>query len=95
MNHGSNRLAIDKVIAALDDLGRLDDVDAALVATAQSLADAVDGQPDNASLWREYRACLADLRGVGGEVDDEFFSTLASLRTEVRHPENPEPSKSR
>lgn len=90
---GRNRLATDQVIDALSDLGRLETVDAALVAAARSLADAVDSAPDNASLWREYRAALAELRAVGGEVDDELFSTLASLRTEVRHPENTQSPK--
>ena len=90
---GRNRLATDQVIDALSDLGRLETVDAALVAAARSLADAVDSAPDNASLWREYRAALAELRAVGGEVDDELFSTLASLRTEVRHPENAQSPK--
>lgn len=42
MKHGANRLAIDQVIDALSDLGRLETVDAALVAAARSLADAVD-----------------------------------------------------
>ena len=91
---GPNRLATDQVIDALSDLGRLETVDAALMAAARSLADAVDSAPDNASLWREYRAALAELRAVGGEVDDELFSTLASLRTEVRHPENTQSPKS-
>lgn len=75
-----NAAAIAKVIAALTELGRLEDVDAALVQSAQSLAEAVDAQPDNASLWREYRAAEAALRACGqGKGDDALARALAEL----------------
>ena len=75
-----NANAIAKVIAALRSLGRLEDVDAAVVQAAQSLAEAVDAQPDNASLWREYRAAEAALRSLGqGKGDDALTQALAEL----------------
>lgn len=86
---GSNRQAVDEVITALQQMGRLEKVDSALVAAARSLADAVDLDPANASLWREYRAAENDLRGIGGEVDDELTQAIADLRTAVDDEEKP------
>lgn len=93
--NGRNRTAIDEVIETLRQLGRLERIDAALVAAAQTLADAVDSAPDNASLWREYRAAEQELRGVGGEVDDEFTKTLAALRATVGDEKDSKPAKPR
>lgn len=75
-----NAAAIAKVVRTLTELGRLEAVDAAVVQAAQSLAEAVDAQPDNASLWREYRAAEAALRSCGqGKNDDALARALAEL----------------
>jgi len=92
---GLNRTAIDKVIEALRQLGRLESIDAARVAAAQTLADAVDSAPDNASLWREYRAAEQELRGSGGEVDDEFTKALEALRAPMGDVQDAKPAKPR
>ena len=62
---------------------RLDDSHAALVALARGLAAAVDAEPGNAALWREYRATVTALGQVaaGGEVDDDTADFLVSIRT--------------
>jgi hypothetical protein len=93
---GRNRKAVDATIATLRSLGRLEAVDEALVTAAQTLADAVDAEPGHASLWREYRSALNDLRGVGGsDDDDEFSKVLAALRPEVGDVEEPKAAKPR
>lgn len=81
--HGRNRQAIEQTIAALRSAGRLESVDNARIAICQSLADAVDSDPNNASLWREYRAAEAVLRAADVETQDEFASLLASLSAQV------------
>jgi site-specific recombinase len=62
--------------------GRLDDSHAALVALARGLAAAVDAEPGNAALWREYRATVVALGQVSaGEVDADTAAFLVSIRT--------------
>lgn len=80
---GTNRTAVDGTLHALRESGRLSDEHAALVALAQSLADAVDEAPGNASLWREYRGAVADLSrlAAAGESD-----ALKDLVDRVRAP---------
>ncbi len=81
--HGRNRQAIEETIAALRIAGRLESVDNAHIAICQSLADAVDIEPNNASLWREYRAAVTALRAANVQTQDEFSSLLASLSAEM------------
>jgi hypothetical protein len=81
--HGRNRTAIEQTIEALRLAGRLEQVNTALIAICQTLADAVDQDPQNASLWREYRAAESALRATDDQNDDEFSSLLASLSAEV------------
>jgi uncharacterized protein YjiS (DUF1127 family) len=57
--------------------GRLDDSHAALVALARGLAAAVDAEPGNAALWREYRATVVAL----GQVSADTAAFLVSIRT--------------
>lgn len=76
-----NNSALEKTLAALVD--RLKPEHAVLVEVARSLARAVDMQPDNASLWREYRAALAYLFDAVSDdgPSDEFASFLDAIRT--------------
>ena len=83
IQRGRNRLAIEQTIDALRTAGRLESVDNARIAICQSLADSVDSDPNNASLWREYRAAEAALRAANDQTQDEFTSLLASLSAEV------------
>ncbi len=55
----------------------------ALIAAARGLAIAVDGAPDNASLWREYRAAIAELieAGVNDDPDADTAAFLGTVRT--------------
>ena len=89
---GRNRTAVDLTIDALRHLGRLDQIDESLVAAAESLADAVDADPGHASLWREYRAALMELRSVGNvdsQDDDEFYELLNFITSEMGDREEP------
>jgi len=82
----TNVEAISATVAALRTAGRLEDADSALVVMALGLAGAVDADPSNASLWREYRATEARLRETGGaEASDEFTQALAKLQSPVRN----------
>lgn len=81
--YGRNRGAVEEMVDALRTTGRLEAVDAARVTAAQALADAVDTEPTNASLWREYRAALETLRQANDGGTDEFAALLDSLSAEV------------
>lgn len=81
---GSNADGLERTIKAL--AGRLEEDDEALVALARGLAAAVDAAPENAALWREYRAAVTALSeaGADGDVDDDTQAFLLTLRTPVR-----------
>jgi hypothetical protein len=81
---GSNNVGLERTIRAMAD--RLGEADEALVALARGLAAAVDAAPDNAALWREYRAAVTALSEVGadGDIDDDTQAFLLTLRTPVR-----------
>lgn len=66
------------------DAMNLEPVDEALIAIATGLAEAVDADPKNAALWREFRAAVTELRKAGaGDVDDDTSQFLVSIRTPV------------
>lgn len=71
---------LERTLKAAGD--RLDESHAALVAMARGLAAAVDAEPANAALWREYRATVMALGQVAGDVvDDDTAAFLAVIRT--------------
>jgi hypothetical protein len=76
-----NRSAAEATIAALRSAGRLELIDSARIATLQTLADAVDADPVNASLWREYRAAESALREVHDDGNAELAEILERLST--------------
>lgn len=78
----TNAAGLEKTLKALRSEGRLDDNHAALVAMAKGLAQAVDSEPDNAALWREYRAVLVALSNAGSDnIDDDTRDFLLRIRT--------------
>lgn len=81
--HGRNRAAVEVTIKALFDSGKIGLVDEARVNICRTLADAVDSDPLNASLWREFRASEQSLRELDAKDDDEFTALLKSLSSEV------------
>lgn len=95
-----NRKAVESTIKALRKEGRLRVEDAAIVQMVESLADSVDLDPANASLWREFRAALDTLMRLGLEEKndgDEISLIIASLRgtAEVSDSSDAKPGKSR
>ena len=95
-----NREAVDQTIGAMESDGKLKPEHAALVTMVQGLASSVDEEPQNASLWREFRAALETLRQIGLEDEqdeDEISAIIAALRgaAQVRNPENSKPVNAR
>jgi len=82
---GPNRLAADGVLAAAGAV--LGDVDQALATSFVMLAAAVDADPTNASLWGQYRAAEASIRGVLTGGDDEFSAVIAAMSADLRDAE--------
>jgi hypothetical protein len=80
---GPQREALEKTIEALRLAGRLDDVADARVQIARGLASAVDAQPDNPTIWREYRAAEKALREESENHADPFDQLIASIASEV------------
>jgi hypothetical protein len=77
---GSNAQGLERTLRALE--VRLDEDDEALVALARGLAAAVDADPGNAALWREYRAAVTALSLAGADkVDDDTREFLFTVRT--------------
>ena len=93
--YGRNRSAVEDMVDALRATGRLEAIDSARVTAAQALADAVDTEPTNASLWREYRAALETLRQANDGGTDEFAALLESLSAEVGDTPKPRKAKPR
>lgn len=76
----ANVVAIEKTIAALEELGRIEPVDAARVQLLRSLAKAVDDDPLNGSLWRHYHSAIDDLMKADDDADDALAAAVAEIR---------------
>jgi len=87
--HGPNRTAAETTICAMHDAGLLEDIDAVRVETLRSLATMLDQQPDNASLWREYRAADQALRSTTPDEPDDFTNLLADLSSQMGNSAKP------
>ena len=85
--YGRNRTAVEEMLAAMRGAGLLEGIDAARVAMLQALADAVDVEPTNASLWREYRAAESSIRENTAHDQDDFQELHVALSAEVRDSE--------
>ena len=86
----TNLEAAQVTLRALRDSGRLELVDEARVAALLSLAAAVDAEPANASLWREYRAAEVTLRETD-DADFDYAGLLAELSAKGGDPADVEP----
>ena len=82
----TNLAAALVMLEAMRDLGRINPIDEARVVTLVSLAEAVDRDPGNASLWREYRAAEAALREFDDGADD-YADLLDALSAKAADPE--------
>lgn len=72
----TNRAALEVTLDELVRLRRFERVDAARIQTLKSLAAAVDVDPFNAQMWRQYREALADVLRVDDDADDSLAAAL-------------------
>lgn len=79
MSEPLNRDALERTLAALGGLGRLEATDDALVALCRSTSSALDTYPARAGLVQQYRECLVLLAGVGSSEPDGLADLLADL----------------
>jgi hypothetical protein len=78
---GNNASELGRTLAELARMGRLERVDAARLQMARSMARALDENPQNAALWRQYHAVVKELvTDDSGSVGD----AIAELFSEVR-----------
>ena len=68
--HGKNRIAAEAMIVDMENMGRLDPIDAARVQVVRSIADQLDCDPSNAAMWRTYLESVTDLMGPDEDGDD-------------------------
>jgi len=81
--------AVNLLIAALTDLGRLDEIDTAEGEVARGMVRAIDdSDQQNAALWREYRAAVRALKDLyGASPDGQLDRLLAELSGPAGDPE--------
>jgi len=72
---------LEETLKELRRLGRVEKVDAAAVQALRSMAWALDGDPSNAALWRQYREALREL--TADDSDGSADAALAELFAEV------------
>ena len=78
----SLRDAAERAVSVLGDEPRF----AGLRASALRLADVVDANDGNASLWREFINVLRDVLEASDVADDDFADAVGDLLAEVRDP---------
>ncbi|MFW6033984.1 MAG: terminase small subunit [bacterium] len=79
---GTNAAQLETTLAAMAEMGRFERTDSARVQSLRSLARAVDADPGNAALWRQYREALRELSRDGdgsGSLDDEINAMYAEV----------------
>jgi hypothetical protein len=79
----TNRGQLEQTLKELRRLERIGKVDAAAVQALRSMAFALDADPSNAALWRQYREALRELTADDG-ADGSFEEAVAALSAEVR-----------
>jgi hypothetical protein len=78
----TNRGQLEQTLKELRRLGRIEKIDAAAVQALRSMAFALDGDPANAALWRQYREALREL--TADDDDGTADAALAGLFAEAR-----------
>ena len=82
----TNRGQLEQTLKELRRLGRLGKVHAAAVQALRSMACALDADPSNAALWRQYREALRELTADddAGSIDDALNDLFAEARDETQ-----------
>lgn len=75
----TNVSAIEQTIDALREDGQIKPRDAAKVQAVRALARAVDAEPTNGALWRQYQVALDQLMRGEDVVDDALTSALGAI----------------
>jgi hypothetical protein len=78
----TNRGQLEQTLKELRRLERIGKADAAAVQALRSMAGALDEDPSNAALWRQYREALKELRADDGNGSAD--AALAELFAEAR-----------
>ena len=85
---GPNALAVEVTLAELERMGRLEKVDTARIQALRSIAEAVDLNPFNSQMWREYREAIGvvtvDDRDSGSSINDLLDELSAPVRDETK-----------
>jgi hypothetical protein len=68
--------SLDKTIDILRSTGLLTEKDTAQIEIARGLAEVVDGRPNDANIWRQYREAVKDLFPVGTPPDQPMDEAL-------------------
>lgn len=80
---GPNLAAVELTLGELRRMGRLEQVDEARVQAVRSMAWALDEQPFNSQMWREYREALERLT-ADGDDSGAAEAILERMRSSVR-----------
>lgn len=77
---GENSDAIQRTVKILRGSGLIPEGGDAVVQICLSLAAAVDSEPGNASLWREYRQAVEALRSLESAGGSDIDDLIAAIR---------------
>lgn len=76
----TNAAALERTLKRLKDAGHIEDgIDDAAVQALRSMAAALDEEPANAALWRQYRDALAEVRRVDSDADAGLAAAYAEI----------------
>jgi hypothetical protein len=80
-NHGQ----LEQTLRELRRRGRIEKIHAAAVQALKSMAVALDADPGNAALWRQYREALRELTADddAGSLGDALDDLFAEVRDEA------------
>ena len=81
-----NAEAIEVTLGYLEEQGRIQEQDAALVQMLRSMAATLDVKPTNSQMWREYREAIRELL-TDERDDDQIDKLLDQLRSPLRNAE--------
>jgi hypothetical protein len=76
----TNADALAETFSQLEALGRFEPVDEAHKQALRSMAGALDNDPTNAALWRQYREALNEVLRADDNADRDLAAALAEIR---------------
>lgn len=71
--------AVQKTIAELRRMGRVENIDVARIESLRQIAVQLDLYPKDARLWREFRDTLREVVDADGRASDDLTAALASI----------------